>query len=228
MLRNGSGRSTAHPFKIRKSNNFRGGIPLTGRYNGHNAEIKCKLKAHSIRYADLVRATGYCRQTILDWLRAPCDASRLTIIERAIAQIEEDRQNGSGHKYTRTLEASDSSTLHQNLDVRLRLDALNISHADLARELGCKRARITYWLRVPLTDERLKVIDRAVEAILERRKNEPPSPPPARKRKPPTRCRSSQEDKNDQRSEKEKTAHQRPKTGQFRYTVDGQSLPWKR
>lgn len=201
---------------------------MTGKYNIYNFELKCKLKARSIRYADLVRATGYCRQTILSWLRAPCDASRLAIIERAIEKIEQDRQNGSGDKYTRTLETSDSPTLHQNLDVRLWLDALNISHADLAREIGCKRAAVTYWLRVPLTDERRKIIDGAIKAILERRKNEPPSPPPAQKRKPPTRRRRSQENKSDQRSEKEKAAQRRPKTGQARYTVGGQSLPWKR
>lgn len=201
---------------------------MTGKYNSYNAEMKRKLKARSIRYADLVKATGYCRQTILDWLRAPCDASRLAIIEEGIEKIEQDRQNGLGHKYTRTLEASDRSTLHQNMDVRLRLDSLDITHADIARETGHKRQEVTYWLRVPLTDERRKIIDGAIKAILERRKNEPPSPPPAQKRKPPTRRRRSQEDKSDQLSEKEKVAHRRPKTGQARYTVEGQSLPWKR
>ena len=73
---------------------------MTGKYNKYNAELKCKLKARSIRYADLVKATGYSRLTILNWLRAPCDASRLAIIEQAIEKIEEDRQNGLGHKYT--------------------------------------------------------------------------------------------------------------------------------
>lgn len=198
---------------------------MTGKYNCYNFELKCKLKARSIRYADLAKATGYSRVKILSWLHAPCDASCLAIIERAIEKIEKDRQNGLGHKYTRTLEASSSSTLHQNLDMRLRLDSLNITHADIARETGHKRQEVTYWLRVPLTDERRKIIDRAIKVILERRKNE--LPPPTRKRKPSSRHRCSQEDKSDQRTEKEKTTHLCPKTGQPRYSAEGQSLPWK-
>lgn len=200
---------------------------MNGKYNHHNQELKDKLKAHSVRYADLAKVIGCTRETITLWLGRPCDASRIEIIEQAIAQIEEEREKGEGDKYTPLPENRKSQQLRQNIDLRRRLEMLNITHRELADELGCERYTVTYWLRFPLSKERKATFESAIESILQRREQGEPSKPPHSKSGNPAPPRAIRIRRPKQIKTEEPP---RPKTEQphmGKYLSGNQILPWK-
>ena len=193
---------------------------MPGGYNLYYRELKDEMKAHSIRYSDIAKVTGQTLATIQQWLKSPVLSSRWKVVAQAIEQIKSDRENGKGWKYSPLPKsAPNNRRLRFNTDLRLKLKEQHITQNDLAAELDCERQQITYWLGMPLHPERREQIERAINAIMERRENHPIT---AENRMEPSH-------KTD-RQDRKKSELPHPKEGQPRTVkllIGTQILPWK-
>lgn len=145
---------------------------MSGGYNVNYRELKDRMKALCIRYADIAKATNISCNTINRWLRSPVELSRKRLIEMAIEKITNDRECGRGGRYTPIPKSRNNNNEHllYNTELRLRLKRECITQRDIACKLNCKRLRITYLLGKPLSVDCEDVIENAIKEILEERK----------------------------------------------------------
>ena len=133
-------------------------------YNEYNRELKERLNELRISYRDLAEACGVTNSFMNRLLLVPLSDDFRKIVEQGIERVLANPD--------RKLSQTSNSYPTQNIELRKRLKALDISHEDIADVYFVNRTYISKLLREdPMKPKHLEMFENAIAQILKDRKN---------------------------------------------------------